>query len=278
MAASSYGTGQLVRFALEAGCRDLLIGMGGSATTDGGAGLLQALGARLLDDAGAELPHGGAALAELAHIDLSILDPRLREAHVTVLCDVTNPLCGPGGAARVYGPQKGASPSGVEFLDAALAHYAEVAEGTTGVTCRNAPGAGAAGGMGFGLLCFLRAAMRPGIAAVLEATCFADKLEHADLVLTAEGALDRQTLSGKAVAGVARAARAARSGAGVPVIAFAGTVDLSSEDIVRLGLLAAVPLPDRPMALPEALSRAPELLSAAVERAVRLWSALPAKP
>lgn len=269
--ACSFGTGEVVRAALDAGCRKLLIGIGGSATTDGGTGALRALGARFLDSSGHELLHGGAALKNLAYLDLVGLDARLEECEITVLCDVTNPLCGPRGAAHVYGPQKGASPADVEALDAALSHYADVTAQALGRDLRDLPGAGAAGGIGFGLLSFLNARLRPGIEVVLEAAHFAEKLETADLVLTAEGALDEQTLNGKTIAGVAAAAKVAKNGAGVPVIAFGGAVRLSGAQLDQLGVLSAFALPDSPITLQESMARADDLLAFAAERALRLW-------
>jgi glycerate 2-kinase len=269
--ATSYGTGEVIKTALDSGCRHLLIGIGGSATTDGGAGALQALGAKFLDHNGDELSPGGAALRELRYIDLSRLDVRLRECQIEVLCDVNNPLHGPQGAAHVYAPQKGASPADVKLLDDALQNYAAVAAQTIGRDLRNTPGAGAAGGIGFGLLAFLNASLRPGIEVVLEATRFAEKLEIADLVLTGEGAIDGQTLSGKAIYGVCAAARNAKNGSGVPVIAFGGAVKLNGEEFNQLGLLSAFALPDAPLTLEECLANAAELLSTAAERALRVW-------
>lgn len=269
--ASSFGTGKLIRAALDAGCRDLLIGLGGSATTDGGAGALQALGARLLDAAGKELPPGGAALQNLASLDISGLDARLQETAVQVLCDVTNPLCGGNGAAAVYGPQKGASAADVALLDNALEHYSEIAAQTLGQDLRDVPGAGAAGGLGFGLMAFLGGRLVPGIEAVLEATDFQAKLEKADLVFTAEGALDFQTPQGKALGGIANAARKARGGAGVPVIAFGGAVKLSGQELADMGICAALPLPDSALSLEQCFARAGDLLADAAERATRLW-------
>jgi glycerate kinase len=269
--ASSYGTGEVIRAALDVGCRELLIGIGGSATTDGGAGALQALGARFLNAQNQELSPGGAALRHLSKIDLTNLDVRLTETSITVLCDVTNPLCGPGGAAHVYGPQKGATPQEVEELDAALQHFAQIAAATLGHDLQAEPGAGAAGGIGFGLMSFLGAQLRPGIEVVLEATHFKEKLEAVDLVLTAEGSIDAQTLHGKALAGVARAARGSKNAHGVPVIAFGGTVKLSGDELQRLGITAALPLPDAPLSLDECIARTDALLADATERAVRLW-------
>lgn len=272
--ASSYGTGQLIKAALDAGYRDLLIGIGGSATTDGGAGALQALGARLLDADGQDLPPGGAALTRLEKIDLTDLenDKRLNDTQITVMCDVDNPLCGTNGAAYIYGPQKGATPNDVEELDAALRHFAQVASATTGRDLQKDDGAGAAGGMGFGLKTFLKnVQLKSGIDVVLEATQMAQKLETADLVLTAEGSVDAQTLRGKALAGVARAAGAVKNGGGVPVIAFGGAVQLTSDELQNLGIFVALPLPNAPLSLSECIQRAEELLANATERAVRLW-------
>lgn len=269
--ASSFGTGELIRAALDTGCRDILLGIGGSATTDGGCGALQALGAKFLDRHGRELPRGGSSLSELAAIDLFHLDARLRDCKITVLCDVTNPLHGPQGAAHIYAPQKGATSRQVQILDAALQNFADVTAQTTNGDLRDTPGAGAAGGIGFGLLSFTNAQLRPGIEVVLEAVQFREKLEFADLVLTAEGSLDAQTLSGKTIQGVTRAARAARNGRGVPVIAFGGAIKLSGAQLDELGLLSAFALPDAPLPLEECLARAEELLENAAERALRLW-------
>lgn len=263
--ASTFGTGQLIRAALDHGCRDLLIGIGGSATTDGGAGCLQALGAKLLDARGAELAPGGGALADLHTINLQHLDARLRECRIQVLCDVTNPLCGPRGAAFVYGPQKGASPQEVEVLDGALAHFAAVAARALGSDLQNVPGAGAAGGLGFGLLAFLQARLAPGIDTVLDVVHFEKKLQHAGLVLTGEGSLDAQTLHGKTIAGVAAAA----AKAGVPVLAFGGRVQLSDAQLQQLGVRAAFAISAAAMPLQESLRRAKVLLEDAVERALK---------
>ena len=269
--ASSYGTGQLIKAALDSGHRDLLIGIGGSATTDGGAGVLQALGARLFDANGKDLPPGGAALSRLARIDLTQVDRRLKETQITVLCDVDNPLCGTNGAAFIYAPQKGATPMEVKQLDAALSHFAQIATATTNLDLQEAKGAGAAGGMGFGLMTFLNAHLKSGIDVVLEATNLSQKLETTDLVLTAEGSIDAQTLRGKALSGVARVANLAKNGAGVPVIAFGGAVQLTSRELQQLGVAVALPLPDSPLSLCECKRRAFDLLTNATERAVRLW-------
>ncbi len=195
------GTGELVRDALGRGARELLLGIGGSATNDGGSGLATALGVRFLDSAGHELPPGGLALARLARLDRSGLEPRLAEVTVRVACDVDNPLLGERRASRVYGPQKGASPEMVEQLDAALANYAEVVLRDLGRDIREVPGAGAAGGLGAGLLAFCGATLSSGIDLVLDAVGFEAHLAGADLVITGEGRLDEQTLQGKTIAG-----------------------------------------------------------------------------
>jgi glycerate kinase len=233
--ATTYGTGELLRAALDAGARSIVLGVGGSATTDGGAGMLVALGARLLDADGAPVAPGGAALASLATADLGGLDPRLAATEVVLASDVDNPLLGPKGAAAVYGPQKGADADDVAVLDAALAHYADVL-GAAGLAA--ALGAGAAGGIGFGALVALRAAFRPGIDVLLDVLGFADALEGATLVVTGEGSLDEQTLHGKAPVGVARAA-AAR---GVPVAAVCGRLAVTPAALAAAGISAAYPL------------------------------------
>lgn len=269
--ASSYGTGELICAALDAGCRKILLGIGGSATTDGGVGALQALGARFVDASGNALAPGGAALCDLHSMDLTPLDARLCDCQITVLCDVTNPLHGPQGAASIYGPQKGATTEQVEILDAALQNFADVTAQTIGKDARHIPGAGAAGGIGFGLMSFLGAQLKPGITTVLEATRFREKLESADLVLTGEGSLDAQTLSGKTIAGVCQLAREAKNGRGVPVIAFGGAVRLSGAQMDELGLLSAFSIANAPLSLETCLANADELLTASAERALRLW-------
>ncbi|MEU2970051.1 glycerate kinase [Streptomyces ardesiacus] len=244
LTASTYGSGELLRAALDAGARTIVFGVGGSATTDGGAGMLAALGARFLDAAGAPVAPGGGGLAGLASADLSGLDPRLSEVELVLASDVDNPLTGPKGAPAVYGPQKGATPEDVTALDAALAHFAKVLEQTEGVGARAAeyaasPGAGAAGGIGFGAM-LLGARFRPGIEVMLDVLGFAPALERAELVITGEGSLDEQTLHGKAPAGVAAAARAA----GKEVVAVCGRLALPAETLGRAGIRRAYPLTD----------------------------------
>jgi len=210
--ASTRGTGDLLRAALDAGVDRITIGLGGSATTDGGTGMLAALGVRFTDDSGADLGSGGAALADLRRIDPSGLDPRLEHVTLVVASDVTNPLCGTRGAAATYGPQKGADPAAVEALDAALTSYGRAIEAATGRLVADLPGAGAAGGTTAGLLGFTAARVRPGVEVVAELIGLARALEEADLVLTGEGRADEQTLQGKTAMGVATLARAQHAG------------------------------------------------------------------
>lgn len=240
LTASTFGTGELVRAALDRGARELVLGIGGSATTDGGSGMARALGARFLAVDGTDLPPGGAALAGLSRIDIDNLDPRLTGVKVTVAIDVDNPLFGRDGAAQIYGPQKGATPEDVKVLDAALRRYAEVLARTVRVDVSAVPGAGAAGGLGAGAMAFLQAAPRSGISLLLDLVGFREALEGASLVVTGEGSLDVQSLRGKAVMGVTRAAAAA----GVPVVVLAGRVDLSPDDASQAGFAATYALTD----------------------------------
>ncbi|CAL9603534.1 Glycerate 3-kinase [Streptomyces sp. enrichment culture] len=242
LTASTYGSGELLKAALDAGARTIVFGVGGSATTDGGAGMLAALGARFLDADGEPVPPGGGGLAALASADLSGLDPRLAEVELVLASDVDNPLTGPKGAPAVYGPQKGASPEDVRTLDAALAHFAEVLEAAVGGKAAEyaaSPGAGAAGGIGYGAM-LVGARFRPGIEVMLDVLGFAPALERASLVITGEGSLDEQTLHGKAPAGVAAAARAA----GKEVVAVCGRLALAPEVLGRAGIRRAYPLTD----------------------------------
>ncbi|MFF5971022.1 glycerate kinase [Streptomyces sp. NPDC012769] len=254
LTATTYGSGELLRAALDAGATTIVFGVGGSATTDGGAGMLAALGARFLDAAGEPVGPGGAALAELASADLTDVDPRFADVDFVLASDVDNPLTGPKGCAAVYGPQKGASPKDVETLDAALGHYARVLEKAIGPKAAElaaSPGAGGAGGIGYGAL-LLGASFRPGIELMLEVLGFAPALERATLVITGEGSLDEQTLHGKAPAGVAAAARAA----GKEVVAVCGRLALPPETLGAAGIRRAYPLsdlePDPAKSIPDA--------------------------
>lgn len=267
--ASSFGVGQLVAAALDAGARRIILGLGGSSTTDGGAGMLSALGMRWLDERGQPLPPGGAALRHLAEIDASGLDPRLADIPVTVASDVNNPLCGTKGAAHVFGPQKGATPEQVAELDAALTRLADVCAHHLGRDLRSEPGAGSAGGLGFAARAFMRADFRPGVEVVAELGGLAQAVQGASLVFTGEGRMDAQTLHGKTPAGVARIAQAA----GVPVVALAGSLGDGYEALYEVGISAAFSLAPGPITLQEALSRAGELLAARARDATRLWLA-----
>lgn len=234
LTATSHGCGEILRAVLDTGTRHIVLGVGGSACTDGGAGMLTALGARFLAADGTPLPPGGAALAGLATADLTGLDPRLRETRLVLAGDVANPLTGPRGAAAVYGPQKGAGPAEVAVLDAALTHYADV----LGPERSAEPGAGAAGGVGYGALAVLGAVFRPGIEVVLDVLGFDRALDGVGLVITGEGSLDAQTPYGKAPAGVAAATRAR----GVDTVAVCGRLALSPEELARTGIRRAYPL------------------------------------
>jgi glycerate kinase len=239
--ATSLGTGELIRAALDAGCRQIILGVGGSANTDGGAGVLQGLGAQLLDAGGNELPPGGAALARLDRIDFSGFDSRLDETRFVLASDVDNPLLGAEGAPAIFGPQKGASPQDVEELDAALAHFVDVLAAEIGpraLKAADAPGAGAAGGVGYAAIAVLAATRRPGIDVVLEFTGLADRLAGADLVITGEGSLDEQSLLGKTPMGVARAAERA----GVPAVAVCGRTTLTPAQQKDSGFRQVYPL------------------------------------
>ncbi len=238
--ATSRGVGEVVAEALDAGCTEILIGVGGSASTDGGSGMVRALGARVLDAAGNELDEGGTALGGVARLDLSGLHPRLGDASISLACDVDNPLTGPTGAAAVYGPQKGADPDLVAELDKAMTVWADVVAATTGRDLRETPGSGAAGGIGFGAVAVLGARLRPGATLVQQLTGLEEELVGVDLVITGEGSLDVQTLNGKAPAGVAEAA----GRAGVPVVAVAGQCLLDTAALNGAGFRAAYALVD----------------------------------
>ncbi len=263
---TTYGVGELILAALNYGSRHFIIGIGGSATNDGGAGMAQALGAALLTTEGTGIARGGAALATLAHISTTTIDARLQECTVEVACDVTNPLCGPTGASAVYGPQKGATPEMVVELDEALAHYAQIIERDLGVSVRDIPGAGAAGGLGAGLMAFLHATLRPGAQIVLEAVHLEERIRTADLVITAEGQIDSQTAYGKSVGAVAAMAKRY----GLPVLALAGSLGDHYQVVYELGVDAVTVLPSSPMTLAYAMENAARLTSDATERACRL--------
>jgi glycerate kinase len=268
LTATTYGTGELLRAALDAGARTIVLAVGGSATTDGGAGMLSALGARLLDAEGVPLTPGGAALTALARADLSGLDPRLAATEVVLASDVDNPLRGPKGAAAVYGPQKGATPEDVALLDGALGQYAAVlgaALGTAAIEAVDAAGAGAAGGIGYGALVGLGATFRAGIDVMLDVLGFHAALDRADLVITGEGSLDAQTLHGKAPVGVAAAARAR----GIPVAAVCGRLTLSPNELAAAGIGRAYALAELEPDVARSMAEAGPLLERAAAALAR---------
>jgi glycerate kinase len=264
-AATTRGTGELLRAALDAGVERITIGLGGSATTDGGAGLLSALGLGLLDSNGGLIPDGGAALASLTRAEPAGMDTRLDEVSLVIACDVTNPLTGERGAAATYAPQKGADESAVLELDAALRHWGDIIEAATGRLVADLPGAGAAGGTTAGLLGFTKAVLRPGVEVVAEIVGLAAMLAEADLVITGEGRADEQTLSGKAALGVAKLAPK-----GVPVVLLCGALGPGAAALDASNAFALVqPIPDRPMALEDSIADSQRLLENAAERLAR---------
>ncbi|MEN6413913.1 MAG: glycerate kinase [Veillonellales bacterium] len=263
---TTYGTGQLIQAALQKGLNKIIIGIGGSATNDGGAGMVQALGAKFLDASGTPLPQGGASLAKLAQIDLSGLDKRLAAADLMVACDVDNPLCGPRGASAVFGPQKGATSAMIAELDKALKIYAQLAAKATGKDIAECSGAGAAGGLGAGLLFFTNAKLRPGVEIVLEAAGFAAMVEAADLVITGEGRTDFQTAFGKAPVGVAKVAKQWK----VPVVCLAGGLGQGADDVLQQGIDGLMSIIPQPMTLEECMENGAALIETATARLCRL--------
>ena len=263
------GTGELLLAAVDAGARRVILGVGGSATNDGGAGLGQALGYRLLDGAGSEIGPGGGALGRLDRIDAGGVDPRLEGLDVAVACDVDNPLCGPRGASAVYGPQKGAGRAAIEELDRNLDRFAAVVERDLGRSIRDLPGAGAAGGLGGGLVAFAHGRLERGVDLVLLAVGLADRLRSADLCLTGEGAIDATSASGKTAVGVARLARSL----GCPTLALAGAIAPGAEAVLAEGVDAVFSLCPGPISLDAAVDDAAGLLERASAQAVRAFLA-----
>ena len=261
------GTGDMIAAALNDGARDFIIGIGGSATNDGGTGMASALGVRFLDANGNDLPPGGAALADLERIDISGLDPRANDATFRIACDVDNPLTGPHGASAIYGPQKGATPDMVKRLDACLARLGEVIRRDLDKDVQHLPGAGAAGGLGAGFVAFLGGTLSLGVELVLDAVGFREIVPDAELVITGEGRMDAQSARGKTPVGVSQAAREHA----VPVIALCGSVAEGYEAVHERGIAAAFPIVNQPMTLNNAIARARELLAQAAEEAMRLY-------
>lgn len=266
MNTSTFGTGQLIKAALDAGSTKLIVGIGGSATNDGGAGMAFALGARFLDEQGRYLSRGGRHLAKLAGIDASRFDERLKRVEITIASDVTNPLCGPEGASRVYGPQKGATAQGVELLDRALARFAEIVQRDLGVDVADIPGAGAAGGLGAALMAFAGAKMQRGVELIFEAMDFDDHLSRADIVFTGEGRIDAQDAFGKAPIIVAERA-ASRN---LPVIVIVGSIGRGYGACYNHGVSAVVSIMNRPMTIERAVQQTETLIAEAAEQAARL--------
>jgi len=265
--ATTRGTGELIVHALERGITRLIVGIGGSATNDGGAGAAQALGYRLLDAEGAELPPGGAALSRLRRIDATGRHPELDGCEIRVACDVDNPLCGPRGASAVFGPQKGADAPGVAELDAALAHYAGVVEAELGVPVLDMAGGGAAGGLGAGLVAFAGARLESGVALVAEACGLEEKVRTASLVLTGEGRMDGQSAGGKTPVGVARTAKRHN----VPVVALVGMLGAGYEDCHAAGIDVILSISQGPSTVAQAIAEAPARLRDAAEAVARMW-------
>lgn len=265
--ADTYGVGELIQSALDAGAKRIVLTAGGSATNDGGTGMLRALGMTLLDDTGTVLPSGPEALLRLAHIDVSGLDARLQTVDMVVATDVRNPLCGPNGASAIFGPQKGATPEMVQMLDQALAKLATITAQTTGTDCQHDPGAGAAGGLGFAAMAWMGAKTRPGVEVVAELAKLEQAIAGADLVFTGEGRMDAQTLQGKTPWGVMQIAKSHQ----VPVIALAGSLGDGYQALYEAGLTAAFSLANGPMDLALAFKQAANLLQARSTDVMRLW-------
>jgi len=266
--ASTFGIGQLFTHALDAGFSNFIIGVGGSATNDGGAGMIQAMGGNLTDKSGEELPRGGIALSSLASIDISSMDPRMLHADIVVACDVNNPLCGPRGASAIFGPQKGATFQDVQELDAALANYSEVIAKDLNTDVAEIPGAGASGGLGAGLMGFFGARLRLGADIVLEAVSLEEHLIDADLVIVGEGQFDRSTVFNKSPVAVAQRAKKH----GTPVIGIAGSLGAGFREVHQHGIDAVFSLVNRPMSLKAAMEDTKRLVAIATEEACRAVS------
>ncbi|WP_127497003.1 glycerate kinase [Paenibacillus glycanilyticus] len=266
---TTYGTGELIRHALDRGCRRFLLTVGGSATNDGGTGMLQALGMRLLDQQGNPVSPGGGSLADIATIDDSLWDPRIAESSFVIATDVQNPLIGEQGASSVFGPQKGASPETVDLLEHGMTAWADLIEAKTGIRLHERPGAGAAGGLCGAYLAFFPASVRRGIDVVLEHVRLEEHLDGADLVITGEGRIDHQTSSGKAPMGVAQLAKKH----GVPAIALAGSVGSGIDVLHAEGISSVHSIMNTPMTLQEAMERAPILLEQSAEQVIRAFLA-----
>lgn len=267
MLTTTYGTGELIKYAMDMGCREIIIGIGGSATNDGGFGMAKALGARFLDDESNDIGYGGGSLSKLRKIDLSEMDSRLKECKIIAACDVDNPLCGPKGATYIFGPQKGAQDEMLEILDRGLAHYADIIKATLNIDIKEFPGAGAAGGLGGGLMAFLNVKLQRGIDIVIERVKLEQTIKGADLVITGEGMMDYQTQFGKTPYGVAKIAKKYN----IPVVALVGQIGKDAKVLYDIGIDSIFTLVDGPMSLEHAMNNSAELLQTAAERMIRLY-------
>jgi glycerate 2-kinase len=266
---STFGTGLIIKHVLEQGYKKIILGIGGSATNDGGAGMTQALGFRLFDGVDKEIGQGGGFLDNLAGIDSSHVNPILGELQISVACDVTNPLCGPNGASAIYGPQKGANSQMVAQLDAGLRHYAEIIKKDLNKDVADIPGAGAAGGLGAGLIAFTNATLAPGFQIISDLTNLEESIAYCDLIFTAEGKIDHQTQFGKTPAGVAKLAKKYNK----PLIALAGLIGPGTEDLHELGISAIFSIANGPISMEESMTNASSLLEKKAEQVMRLFLA-----
>ena len=262
---SSYGTGQLILDALDRGCQKIIIGIGGSATNDGGMGMVKALGGKFINNEGVELTEGGGALGELSSIDLTNFDKRISNCKIVVACDVTNKLTGENGASFVYGAQKGGSKEQLEFLDKNLEHYAAIIRNHLGIEIENINGAGAGGGMGAGLMAFLNAELKSGIDLILETLEIKKHIKNIDLIITGEGKIDKQTLQGKTILGIAALAKEYH----VPVIAITGKIGDNIDEIYKLGITSIFSIVNKPMKLEEAINDVEYLIQSCIETIIR---------
>jgi glycerate kinase len=269
MKTTTFGTGELILHALDHGCRNIIIGLGGSATNDGGAGLLQALGLRLLDHNHSDLAVGGGSLGDLSAFELSQFDTRIKETSFILACDVENPLCGSQGASAIFGPQKGASPAEVLILDDGLRHFADIIEQELNKQVAEIPGAGAAGGMGAGLMAFLDARIVKGIDLIIEVSGLAASIADADCVITGEGKIDHQTAFGKTPLGIAQLAKKYN----IPVIGIAGSLGQDLDQLYEMGFTSLFAIADRPMTLDESMHGAKQLIEKVTVNIVRLFMA-----
>jgi len=267
MIASTYGTGELIRHALDKGCEKIIIGVGGSATNDGGQGMAKALGVKFLDKQGNDIGIGGGSLDKLYSIDISGIDARIKNCEVILACDVENPLCGPTGATYIFGPQKGVNDGMLEVLDRNLGHYADVIKNTLNIDIKEQPGAGAAGGLGGGAMAFLNAAIKKGVDIVIEAVRLEEHIKDAELVITGEGMMDYQTQFGKTPFGVANTAKKY----GIPVIAIVGRIGKGADAFYDLGIDSIFSIADGPMTLEDAMVNGAQLLQNTSERVMRLY-------